>query len=271
MKSHPFIIAVLGLACLAGVFTLHFRSDQTPSTEAVPKTTSAKHLAVMQKPALIHPGLLPELPTIADQVAPLNLERFKTTPLPPEVLKKDIWLFSNSGNGSAKEFREALSRHFPSHELELGHTGPEVLQCLKDMSAEFVGSSHLHTDDLGRLGPDMPLIVYIHRVLDQSAPQEERNRFCRVVDSLVRLCGDHPNELALSTYLSEICGRSYFVWGPIKGIGAEAASAKWRSSEVFRHLAYGEPPVSEDFKVLVQADNRKGKNDPSSTKPNDGK
>jgi hypothetical protein len=269
MKTQTSLIVALGLSGLAAVLVLLITRDQTVNVEASPNK-SAQSQTARQKSDFVHPDQPDELPIVVDSGPPVSLARFKSTRLSPEALKRDIELFSNSSNGTAKEFREALSHHFPVYELSLGHTGPEVLQCLKEMAETFGDFPPERTSELGRMTPEFPLIVYIHRVLNQSAPQEERNRFCRVVDSLVRMYGDHPNEQALTLYLSQIFGSYWIGWGGTKGKGAEAASAIWRSSEVFRHLAYREPPVSEDFKELVRLNNKANLN-LSSPVPDAGK
>jgi hypothetical protein len=255
MKIPTSLIVALGFSGLAAIFVLLIQPDQTARIETSPNK-SAQSQSASQKPAVLQIGQPDELPISADLGPPLSLTRFKSTRLSPDILKRDIELFSNSANGTAKEFREALSHHFPAHELSLGHTGPGVLQCLNEMAETFDGFPPERTNELGRVAPAFPLTVYIHRALNQSAPQDERNRFCRVVDSLVRMYGDHPNEQALNSYLFQIFGGNWTGWLKMKGQGATAASAIWRSSEVYRHLAYGEPPTSEDFKELVRINNR---------------
>jgi hypothetical protein len=270
MKIHAELMLAIGLSVLAAMLVLLLTPEDQNGLVSTPSKPS-KVMRELQKPAFTGATLPGALPPIEVSEQPLSLERFKTTSLPPEVLKRDIWLFSNTGNGSAKEFRDALSHHFPSHELELGMTGPDVLQCLKSMSEISDGAPPWPANELGRIAPDMPLIFYIHRVLNQTSPQEERNRFCRIVDSLVRMSGEHPNEQVLSTFLFEICGNCYFGWAGTKGKGAEAASAMWRSSELFRHLVYGQPPVSEEFREMVRTNNAKVDAGPFSTVPETGK
>jgi hypothetical protein len=253
------LIVTLGLAAAIALLPV-------PGEEGIaeaPPTNPVRSPVVRQKPAFVHSSWGAELPIIAEPAPPLGLARFRSTHLSPEVLTKDAWLLKNSGNGTAKEFREALARHFPTYELSLGQCGREVLQCVREIEKASHQGFSLDANKLGRIDAGIPIAFYIHRVLNQSTPQEERNRFCRVVDSLMRMHGDFPGEQVPANYLFLIFANTWIEWRQVEGKGAKAASAMWRSSELFRHLAYGEPPVSELLSDLVLANNRKSPFNPA--------
>ncbi|MEZ5386524.1 MAG: hypothetical protein R3F13_13510 [Prosthecobacter sp.] len=251
MKTRTSLILALGLSGLAAVVFLLLKPDQNASVDASPNTPVQTE-KTGQKQDLINTGQPDELAIIAEPGSALDLARFKSTRLPSETLKRDLELFPKVSTATAKEFREALSHYFPVDELSLGNTTPKMLQCLRERFTAFLDSKPFQTDELGRITPVHPLGIYINVVLMDHTPQDERNRFCGMVDSLFRLYGEHPEEKALTAYLSHILASSWGGWGDGSGKGSAAASSIWHSSEIYRHLVFREPPVTEHFKELVR-------------------
>lgn len=251
MKTRTSLIIALSLSGLAAVVVLLLKPNQKAGVEASPNMVIHSEVTI-QKQELINTTQPDELPILAEPRSALDPVRFRSTRLPPETLKRDLELFPKVSTATAKEFREALSHYFPVDELSLGNTTPQMLQCLRERFTAFLDSKPFQTDEQGRITPMHPLGIYINVVLMDHTPQDERNRFCGMVDSLFRLYGEHPEEKALTAYLSHILASSWGGWGDGRGKGSATASSIWRSSEIYRHLVLRESPVTEHFKELVR-------------------